>query len=40
MGYGSNSVMPIPYNMAFTWFLGCVIEAGVGGIILGLIAKE
>src|SRR3990172_9164916 len=22
MGYGSYSVMPIPYHMAFTWFLG------------------
>ena len=40
MGYGSYSVMPIPYYMAFTWFLGSVVEAALGGIILGLIVKE
>ena len=40
MGYGSYSVMPIPYHMAFTWFLGSVIEGAVGGIILGAIIKE
>jgi hypothetical protein len=40
MGYGSYSVMPIPYHMAFTWFLGSVIEAAVGGMIAGAIIKE
>ena len=40
MGYGSYSVMPIPYHMAFTWFLGSVIESAVGGLILGAIIKE
>ena len=40
MGYGSYSVMPIPYHMALTWFLGAVIEAAVGGIILGAIVRE
>ena len=40
MGYGSYSVMPIPYHMAFTWFLGSVIESAVGGLILGTIIKE
>jgi hypothetical protein len=40
MGYGSYSVMPIPYHMAFTWFLGTVIEAAVGGAILGAIVRE
>ena len=40
MGYGSYSVMPIPYHMAFTWFLGSVIEAAVGGLSLGAIIKE
>jgi hypothetical protein len=24
MGYGTYSVMPIPYSMALTWFLGTV----------------
>jgi hypothetical protein len=40
MGYGSYSVMPIPYHMALTWFLGSVVEASVGGMIAGLIIKE
>lgn len=40
MGYGSYSVMPIPYHMAFTWFLGSVIEAAIGGMIVGAIIKE
>jgi hypothetical protein len=40
MGYGSYSVMPIPYPMAFTWCFGSVIEAIVGGLILGSIVKE
>jgi len=40
MGYGSFAVMPIPYHMAFTWFLGSVIEAAVGGMILGSIVRE
>jgi hypothetical protein len=40
MGYGSYSVMPIPYYMAFTWFLGSVIETAIGGLIAGAIIKE
>jgi hypothetical protein len=40
MGYGSYSVMPIPYHMALTWFLGAVSEAMVGGVILGAIVRE
>lgn len=40
MGYGSYSVMPIPYHMAFTWFLGSVVEATVGGLILGAIVRD
>jgi hypothetical protein len=40
MGYGSYSVMPIPYHMALTWFMGTVIEAAVGGVILGAIVCE
>jgi hypothetical protein len=40
MGYGSYSVMPIPYHMALTWFLGSVVEAAVGGVILGAIVRE
>jgi len=40
MGYGSYSVMPIPYHMAFTWCFGSVVEAMVGGLILGWIHRE
>jgi hypothetical protein len=39
-GYGSYSVMPIPYNMALTWFLGTVVEGTVGGIITGAIINK
>ncbi len=40
MGYGSYAVMPIPYNMAFTWFLGTMIEAALGGLITGLVIHD
>jgi hypothetical protein len=40
MGYGSYSMMPIPYSMALTWFLGTVIEAVLGGLLLGAIIKN
>jgi hypothetical protein len=40
MGYGSYSVMPIPYHMAFTWCFGSVVEAIVGGLIIGAIIRE
>ena len=40
MGYGSYAVMPIPYHMAFTWCFGSVVEAMVGGLILGWILRE
>ncbi|MCK9425160.1 MAG: hypothetical protein M0Q21_03860 [Ignavibacteriaceae bacterium] len=39
MGYGTYSVQPITYMIAFTWFLGTVIESTVAGFILGLILK-
>ena len=40
MGYGSYSVMPIPYHMALTWFLGTMVEAAFGGLILGSIIRK
>lgn len=40
MGYGSYSVMPIPYLMAFTWCFGSVAEAMVGGLIIGSILRD
>jgi hypothetical protein len=40
MGYGTYSVMPIPYAMAFVWFVGAVIEFTIGGLVAGLIVKK
>jgi hypothetical protein len=40
MGYGTYAVMPIPYYMALTWFLGTVVETTLGGFLTGLIIKE
>jgi hypothetical protein len=40
MGFGSYAVMPITFYMAFTWFLGSVIEAAVGGVIVGWVIRE
>jgi hypothetical protein len=39
MGYGSYSVMPIPYVMALVWFLGSWVEFAVAGLIVGAIEK-
>jgi hypothetical protein len=39
MGYGTYSVMPIPYNMALVWFLGTVVEGTVAGLLAGSIVK-
>lgn len=36
-GYGSYCVMPISYWMAFTWFIGTIVETVVAGLLLGLI---
>jgi hypothetical protein len=40
MGYGTYSVMPIPYTMAITWFFGTVFEAAAAGLIVGGLNKE
>jgi predicted cobalt transporter CbtA len=32
MGYGSYSVMPVPYSMAFIWFMGSVVEVAIGPV--------
>ena len=39
MGYGSYAVLPIPYGMALTWFVGTLVEALVAGILVGLIVR-
>jgi hypothetical protein len=40
MGYGTYAVLPIPYVMAFGWFLGTVVESCAGGAVVGAIIKE
>lgn len=39
MGYGTYSVMPIPYSMALIWFLGTVVEAAAAGLVTAAIVK-
>jgi len=38
-GYGSFAVMPIPYHMAYTWFLGTVVQMTAGAWVMGAIVK-
>jgi len=40
MGYGSYSVMPLPYEIALGWCLGAIIEAVAAGWIMGMIVKK
>ena len=40
MGYGSFAVMPFTHTIALVWFLGTVVQGGVGGALMGLIVKE
>ena len=39
MGYGSYAVMPIPYELAFKWFLYGTAEMIVVGMIAALIYR-
>ena len=40
MGYGTYAVMPIPYSLALTWFLGTVVEGAAAGFVTGVIVKD
>lgn len=40
MGYGTYAVMPVPYSMALTWFLGTFVEALAAGALVGVIVRE
>ncbi len=40
MGYGTYSVMFIPYNVALVWFVGTIVQLSLAGIVLGLILRE
>ncbi len=39
MGYGSYTFMPIPYVLAFGWFLSSVVNGLVAGLLVGWIVK-
>jgi len=39
MGFGSYCYMPIPMSLAFSWFIGSLVEITLAGIIVGLIIK-
>lgn len=40
MGFGAYSVMPIPYSMAIGWFLGTLVNAILGGLMVGWLVTE
>ena len=40
MGYATYVMIPMPYGLAFGWFLGAVITYGIAGLITGMIIKE
>ncbi|MBI4665705.1 MAG: hypothetical protein HY751_04755 [Nitrospinae bacterium] len=40
MGYGSYSVMPIPYMLALGWFLGTLAESLAAGVIVGYVIRK
>jgi len=40
MGFGSYSVMPVPFEMALVWFAGSLIKGLAAGLIAGLILKD
>ena len=40
MGYGTYSSMPIPYYLAFVWFIGSAVKAVLAGVVVALLIKE
>lgn len=40
MGFGTYSYMPIPLDLAITWFFGTLVELSVAGLIIGFIIKQ
>ena len=39
MGFGSYSYMPIPLELAWSWFFGSLIQAIVAGVIVGVVVN-
>jgi hypothetical protein len=40
MGFGMYAVSPIPYGMAFTWFLGTTVEGAVAGLLAAALIRD
>ncbi|KPK27015.1 MAG: hypothetical protein AMK69_11125 [Nitrospira bacterium SG8_3] len=40
MGFGSYSYMPIPLNLAWSWFIGSLVETVAAGAIVGGIIRH
>ena len=40
MGYGTYCFMPLPYELAFAWFVGSFIEGVVAGVVMGAIVEK
>lgn len=40
MGYGTYSVMPVPYSIALVWFLGTVVRAVAGGLVAAAVMNN
>lgn len=36
-GYGMYAFMPVPHDMAVTWFISALVEGVLGGLALGFI---
>jgi len=40
MGYATYSWLPIPYMLAFSWFLTALVEYSIAGLLTAMIVKE
>ncbi len=40
VGFGTFSVLPIPFHMALAWLFGALIQTVAAGFILGAVMKE
>lgn len=40
MGFGSYSYMPIPLSLAWSWFIGSLVEASAAGAVAGFMLKR
>jgi hypothetical protein len=40
MGYGTYAVMPLPYHLALSWFLGTAVQGVLGGLLIGAIVRD